>query len=70
MAYLKPEILTCPNCDYTTEIEVVVGVGPHSQKGDIPYQAHNRRETDVDGPNITCPNAGTVLWTDKPGKKA
>jgi hypothetical protein len=70
MAYLSPKILHCPNCDYTTKVEIVVGVGPHSKKGDVPYKRHLRSDTGVDGPTITCPNDGTVLWTDKAGKKA
>lgn len=70
MAYLEPEILRCPKCDYTQRIEVMVNVGPHSKAGDIPSRTHNRRETGVDGSSIACPNDGTILWTDKTGKLA
>lgn len=70
MAYLEPELLRCPNCDYTQLIEVVVSEGPHSKPGDIPSRTHQKSETGVDGPEIRCPNDGTVLWTDEAGKLA
>jgi hypothetical protein len=69
MAYLDTKTLRCPNRDYTEEVEIVVGVGPHSKKGDTPYKRHRRSKTGVDGPSITCPNDGTVLWTDIEGKR-
>ncbi|MEJ6708706.1 MAG: hypothetical protein QNK92_07875 [Amylibacter sp.] len=70
MAYLSPKVLSYPNCDYTTKVEIVVSLGPHSKKGDIPSRSHQHRDTGVDGPTITCPNDGTVLCTDTPRKRA
>ncbi|MCF3593477.1 hypothetical protein LZG00_05650 [Rhodobacteraceae bacterium LMO-12] len=36
MAYLAPQTLTCPVCAKTGEITWVVGIGPHTKKGDGP----------------------------------
>ena len=38
MAYLQPQTLTCSQCDFRSEITWVVGVGPNSKPGDVPYR--------------------------------
>nr|WP_325249623.1 hypothetical protein [Amylibacter sp.] len=70
MAYLDPKTLRCPKCDYQTDVTIVVGVGPHSKSGDTPYKRHQRNTSGVEGDTITCPNDGTVLWTDIAGHSA
>jgi len=78
MAYLKPTTLTCPECDFTDEIRVVVGVGPNSEKGDTPYRRSQNAGGFVKGTNeggspdgtLRCPNDGTVVWINQAGKKA
>ena len=78
MAYLSPKRLTCPLCDFSDEIELVVGVGPSSAKGDTPYRRFRKAGrftigTNADGSKngtLTCPNDATVVWTNQAGKKA
>ena len=36
MAHLAPQTLTCPACGKTGEIVWIVGIGPHTKKGDGP----------------------------------
>jgi hypothetical protein len=78
MAYLKPKRLKCPACDFADEIGLVIGVGPHSEAGDIPYRRFNkpggftvglRPDGSKDG-TLRCPNDDTVVWTNEAGKKA
>ena len=78
MAYLNPTKLTCPNCDLVAEIRIVVGVGPGTLKGDTPYRRYHNPgplteqldETGKPTGALLCPNDGTVVWTNQPGKKA
>ncbi|WP_298260558.1 hypothetical protein [uncultured Litoreibacter sp.] len=78
MAYLSPTSLTCPKCDFTDEIRIVVGVGPNSGKGDTPYRRFQGaggflKGTNEDGSRdgtLRCPNDGTIVWANKAGKKA
>jgi hypothetical protein len=78
MAYLKPTSLTCPECDFTDEIRVVVGVGPSSAKGDTPYRRSQNaggfvkgtREDGTRDGTLRCPNDGTVVWINQAGQKA
>lgn len=74
MAFLKPAKLTCPTCSLTGMIQVVVGVGPLSRKGDIPYQSYNKtgpftEHLDAHGKktgSLLCPKDGTPVWTNRP----
>ncbi|QQP41814.1 Hypothetical protein FKW44_016289 [Caligus rogercresseyi] len=76
--YLKPLRLTCPSCDFSDEIRLVIGVGPHSKPGDTPYRRFNRaggftiglRADGARDGTLQCPNDGTVVWTNEAGKKA
>ncbi|SFR40651.1 hypothetical protein [Litoreibacter janthinus] len=78
MAYLDPKTLTCPKCDFSDEIRIVVGVGPSSEPGDTPYRRFQNsggfiKGTKEDGTRdgtLLCPNDGTIVWTNKAGKKA
>lgn len=78
MAYLSPQRLSCSTCEFSDEIQLVIGVGPQSEEGDIPYRRFNseggfviglQEDGKRDG-TLQCPADGTVVWTDKPGKKA
>lgn len=78
MAYLNPKILRCPVCDFEDALDIVVGVGPASQKGDTPYRRYRnagacteglRADGSKDG-TLCCPKDGTVLWTNTVGQKA
>ena len=72
MAYLKPTTLTCPTCDFSAEVKIVVGIGPGSNRGDTPYERYRSAPPFTEGDNGTllCPNDGTVVWTNISGTKA
>ena len=78
MAYLDETSLRCPICDHTDRIGIVVGVGPGSEPGDTPYRRYRKpasfvQGTDPDGSKngtLTCPNDGTVVWTNQAARKA
>ena len=78
MADLATTPLTCPTCGLSAVVSVVVGVGPGSQKGDIPYRIVRSAdpfvsETDDDGRKtgqVLCPTDGSLVWTNEPGRKA
>ena len=77
MAYLKPTSLTCPDCDFSDEIRIVVGVGPRSEEGDTPYRRYQSSGAFVKGTHedgsadgtLRCPNDGTIVWTNQAGNK-
>ncbi|MEP3346586.1 MAG: hypothetical protein ABJN34_16155 [Litoreibacter sp.] len=78
MAYLSTKSLTCPNCDFSDKIRIVVGVGPRSEAGDTPYRRYQSaggliKGTKEDGTRdgtLRCPNDGTVVWINQAGQKA
>jgi hypothetical protein len=78
MAYLDTTTLTCPTCGLSAKASIVVGVGPGSKKGDIPYKTVRSAdpficETDDDGRKtgrVLCPTDGHLVWTDRPGRSA
>ena len=78
MAYLRPKHLTCPTCDFSDEIGLVIGVGPGSANGHIPYRRFRKAGgfnigLTADGSQngtLICPNDGTIVWTNQSGKKA
>lgn len=78
MAYLEPKRLTCPACNFSDKIRLVIGDGPHSKTGDTPYRHFNRAAGFVVGlgndgkrdGSLQCPNDGTVVWANQAGKKA
>lgn len=78
MAYLDRTKLTCPSCGLTDTIRIVVGVGPHSRKGDVPYRtyhapgpfAEERDDHDKKTGRLLCPRDQSPVWTNKPGRQA
>lgn len=72
MAYLKPTRLKCPKCGFKATIKLVVGVGPGSRRGDVPYENYHSflpftEEAHPDGKptgRLLCPEDGTVVWTN------
>ncbi|SMY06085.1 hypothetical protein LOM8899_00206 [Flavimaricola marinus] len=72
MAYLDPTTLTCPSCGLSGEVVIVVGVGPGSRKGDIPYKKAQKAgpfDKSADG-TLGCPTDGTEVWRNRPAQKA
>ncbi len=76
MAYLSPSKLTCPTCGLSAQVETVVGVGPGSRPGDIPYRSYNEAgpftegKTDDGAKSLFCPEDGTCVWSNSPSKRA
>ena len=77
MAYLAPTLLTCATCGLEARIEIVVGEGPASRKGDIPYRSYNdpapfvkEVQDDKRTGRLLCPEDGTPVWTNQPGRRA
>jgi hypothetical protein len=72
MAYLKPTTLTCPTCDFSAEIKIVVGIGAGSNRADTPFEHFKSAPPFTEGAEGTllCPRDGTVVWTNIAGKKA
>jgi len=77
MAYLSPTTLTCPECGFSARIKIVVGVGPGSRKGDIPYRRFRTADPFTpelkDGKKtgtLLCPNDGTPVWTNQAQQQA
>ena len=78
MAHLATAAPTCPTCGLTGHVQIVVGTGPASRPGAIPYR-HFRTpgpftaETDDQGRRtgrLLCPADATPVWTDTPGASA
>lgn len=72
MAYLKSTRITCPKCGFAANIEIVVGVGPGSRKGDVPYRSYREsgpfiaeldHEDERTG-RLLCPADSTPVWTN------
>ncbi len=72
MAYLQPTTLTCPTCQFSAQIKVVVGIGPGSNRGDIPYERYKSAPPFTEGENgqLLCLHDGTVVWTNTAARKA
>lgn len=76
MAYLSPTKLTCPTCGLSARVELVVGVGPGSRKGDLPYRQYREEgpfvasETASGLGQLLCPEDGTVVWTNQRAAQA
>lgn len=72
MAYLDEKTLTCPTCGLKGTINIVVGVGPHSNAGDTPYRRARQSGpfTKGDDGALLCPDDGSEVWRNTPGQKA
>ena len=71
MAYLQPTTLTCPTCQFSVQVKIVVGIGPVSARGDIPsrrYRAAPHFKEATPG-ELLSPHEGTVVWTDTAASK-
>jgi hypothetical protein len=69
--------MRCKICDFEQAIDIVVGVGPHSEKGATPYRRYRNAGACVEGlradgskdGTLRCPNDGTNLWSNIAAKK-
>lgn len=76
MAYLEPTRLRCPACGFSARIEILVGVGPGSRKGDIPSRSFMdpspfvEGRTEDGGRGLLCPVDGALVWAVQPARPA
>ncbi|QGX97270.1 hypothetical protein EI983_02855 [Roseovarius faecimaris] len=72
MAYRTPPTpLSCPICGFVGHVVIVIGKGPSTRKGDVPYRQFReegpfiKAETEDGLAQLTCPEDGTVVWTNE-----
>ena len=65
MAYLKPATLTCPQCDFRSEVSWVIGVGPNSAPDKAPYRKLHKTgaflRASEKSDTLTCPKCGGTV---------